>query len=105
MVPLYALCVSHANDQAPNERLVEISGGLLLVYSVGATLGPTAAAVFMEGGRPGGLFVFIAVVLGLLGLVVLYRLRAVPRKTVVERVDFVPVPKTSHSVYALEEDD
>lgn len=105
MVPLYALCVSHANDQAPNERLVEISGGLLLVYSVGATIGPTTAAVFMEGGRPGGLFVFIAIVLGLLGLLGLYRLQTVPRRKVVERVEFVPVPKTSQSVYALEEDD
>ena len=53
MVPLYALCVSHANDQAPNDRLVEISGGLLLVYSVGATIGPTLGALFMEGGPPG----------------------------------------------------
>ena len=105
MVPLYALCVSHANDQAPNDRLVEISGGLLLVYSVGATVGPTLAAVFMEGGRPGGLFVFIACVLGLLGAVVLLRLRMAPQTKIVERSDFVPVPKTSQSVYALEEDD
>lgn len=105
MVPLYALCVSHANDQAPNDRLVEISGGLLLVYSVGATIGPTLAAVFMEGGRPGGLFVFIACVLGVLGAVVLVRLRMAPQPKIVERSDFVPVPKTSQSVYSLEEDD
>lgn len=105
MVPLYALCVSHANDQAPNDRLVEISGGLLLVYSVGATIGPTVGALFMEGGRPGGLFVFIACVLGMLGAVVLVRMRMVPRPKIVERSDFVPVPKTSQSVYALEEDD
>ena len=104
MVPLYALCLSHVNDQVTNDRLVEVSGGLLLVYSVGATIGPTVAAVFMEGDRPGGLFVFIACVLGLLGLAVLIRMQTTPRK-VVERVDFVPVPKTSPSVYSLEEDD
>ena len=104
MVPLYALCVSHANDAAPNDRLVEISGGLLLVYSVGATIGPTAAAAFMEGDRPGGLFIFIAIVLGTLGLIVLWRLKTAPRRTV-ERSDYYPVPKTSQGVYALEEDD
>lgn len=73
MVPLYALCLSHANDHAPNERMVEISGGLLLIYSIGAMIGPLAASLSMEGNRPGGLFVFIAVALGALGLFVLYR--------------------------------
>lgn len=105
MVPLYAMCLSHANDSAPNERMVEISGGLLLAYSVGATAGPLAAAVFMEDGNPGGLFVFIAVVLAALGLFVTFRLLSAPLTLKGERTDFVPVPKTSPSVYSLETDD
>lgn len=105
MVPLYALCLSHANDQAPNERMVEISGGLLLIFSIGATIGPLAAALFMENDHPSGLFIFIAMVLGTLGLFVTYRLIFSSRGTEGERVDFVPVPKTSQSVYSLEADD
>ena len=105
MVPLYAMCLSHANDNAPNELMVEISGGLLLAYSIGATIGPVAAAVFMEDGSPGGLFVFIAVVLLALALFVVYRLFAAPLSERGERVDFIPVPKTSPSVYSLEHDD
>lgn len=105
MVPLYALCLSHANDHAPPERMVEISSGLLLIYSLGATAGPLAAALFMENDRPGGLFVFIAAVLGTLGLFVIFRLLVAKRGVEGERGDFVPVPKTSQSVYALEEDD
>lgn len=105
MVPLYAMCLSHANDHAPNERMVEISGGLLLAYSVGATAGPLAAAVFMEGDNPGGLFVFIAAVLLALALFVTYRLFSAPLTERGEKVDFIPVPKTSPSVYSLETDD
>ena len=105
MVPLYAMCLSHANDNAPNELMVEISGGLLLAYSIGATIGPVAAAVFMEDGSPGGLFVFIAVVLLALALFVVYRLFAAPLSERGERVDFIPVPKTSPSIYSLEHDD
>ena len=36
MVPLYALCLSHANDDAPNSKMAEVSNGLLLAYSTGA---------------------------------------------------------------------
>ncbi|AXI53350.1 putative MFS-type transporter YcaD (plasmid) [Pseudoseohaeicola sp. NH-UV-7] len=107
MVPLYPLCLSHANDNAPNAMLVELSGGLLLIYSLGAALGPLAAALLMAGDRPGGLFLFIAVLLLGLAVVVCARLlttAATPGERG-QRVEFVPVPKTSASVYALEEDD
>jgi len=102
MVPLYALCVSHANDKAPNEKMVEVSSGLLLTFSVGAALGPLLAPYFMRDGAPGGLFIFIAAMLGGLGLVVILRRASTPLPDDYERSDFYPVPKTSQSVYALE---
>ena len=74
MIPIYALCISRANDNVPNSRMVETSGGLLLAFSVGATIGPLAAATFMGGDRAGGLFVFIGLVLFLLVVFAAYRL-------------------------------
>lgn len=74
MIPIYALCISHANDNVPNSRMVETSGGLLLAFSIGATIGPLAAAFFMGSDRAGGLFLFIGLVLFLLGLFAAYRL-------------------------------
>ncbi len=105
MVPLYALCLSHANDNAPNSMLVEISGGLLLLYSLGAALGPLAASLLMAEGNAGGLFVFIAALLLLLALFAAYRLKTGQDARQGERVDFVPVPKTSASVYTIGDDD
>ncbi len=105
MVPLYALCLAHANDYAPNEALVEVSSGLLLVYAAGAVLGPLGAGPIMDHFGPGGLFLAMAAVLGLLALVVAFR--ATRRRLIEarERVLFVPVPKTTPSVYNLETDD
>lgn len=105
MVPLYALMLSHANDSVPNERLVQVSSGLLLIYSIGAALGPVAAAPVMAVAGAGGLFLFISAALAALAAFILYRM-LFGRRTF-ERIEvspFMPVPKTSQSVYELEVD-
>jgi MFS family permease len=105
MIPLYALLLAHANDYAPNERLVEVSSGLLLVYAGGAVIGPLAVAPVMEVFGIGGLFLAMAVVLGLLALMIAIRVATRPVTAIVERSEFMPVPKTTPSVYSLEVDD
>ena len=58
---LYPLCVAHANDQlAPAER-ISATGGLVLVYSVGAAIGPLLVSAAMALTGPQGLFHVIAV--------------------------------------------
>jgi len=100
MIPLYALLLAHTNDYAPTEALVEVSSGLLLVYAVGAAVGPLAVGpVIQEVGR-GGLFLVIAAVLSAFTLFVLVRLLIRGRAGAETRVEFVPVPKTTQSVYA-----
>ncbi len=105
MLPLYALCLAHANDFAPNDSLVETSSGLLLVYSGGAVLGPIVAAPLMQGRGDGALFLLIAALLGGLAVYNLLQLVGGRQPKAVERVDFVPVPKSTQAFYALEEDD
>lgn len=105
MIPLYALCLAHANDHVPNERLVPVSSGLLLAYAVGAAVGPIVAAPFMSEDRSGSLFIFISVVLALLSLFIAARLIWGVERERSDPGSFVPVPKTSQSVYELEVDD
>jgi len=104
MIPLYALCLAHANDYAPNEALVEISSGLLLVYAVGAVLGPLVAGTLMEGGGPGALFGLMVGVMALLALFVGQRMGHRGRGDERLRAHYVPVPKSSPSVYEMEEE-
>ncbi len=103
MIPIYSLCLAHVNDSAPPERFVHVSGGLLLIYSSGAALGPLAAAPMMERYGPGGLFMFISAVLALFGTVIVYRLLAARRLTRAYPGRYAPVPKTTQSIYELEE--
>jgi MFS family permease len=56
---LYPLCVAHTNDHLSAAERVGASGGLVLVYSVGAAVGPMAGSVAMLLLGPAGLFVWI----------------------------------------------
>lgn len=57
---LYPLCVAHTNDHLSAAERVGASGGLVLVYSAGAALGPLAGSVAMLLLGPAGLFAWIA---------------------------------------------
>jgi MFS family permease len=105
MLPIYPLLLAHTNDYAPNTLLVETSSGLLLLYAVGAMAGPSVAATLMQVYGVGSLFLFIAAILGVLLIYILFRLGRRPVAKAEERVEFYPVPKTSPSVYSLETDD
>jgi MFS family permease len=90
--PLYGLCVAHTNDFVGVQDFVEASGGMMLIYGMGAVVGPLLAAGLMQTNGVGGLFIFIAAVHVALGLFLAYRMRgraAIPAKG---RPDFVAAP-------------
>ena len=105
MVPIYPLLLAHANDYAPNDELVEVSGGLLLIYASGAALGPLVVGPAMGEFGIGALFFAMVVVLGIFALFVGVRITIRAAAKGPDRVEFVPVPKTTPSVYSLETDD
>lgn len=102
MIPIYALCISHANDNVPNSRMVETSGGLLLAYSIGATIGPLTASLFMGGSREGGLFLFIGLVLFLLGVFAVYRVAVDKRAHTKAKGHYAATSAASPSVFPQE---
>lgn len=64
MVTIYGLGVAHVNDVIDTTRLVEFTGGLLLIHGVGAAIGPTLAGAVMDDFGPGSLMLYFAVLLG-----------------------------------------
>ena len=72
---VYSLCMAHANDFAPADKLLQTASGLLTAYGFGAFLGPIVAASFMGRLGPQGLFVMSALVSGFLGVFAVYRMR------------------------------
>ncbi len=99
---LYPLSVAHANDRlAPSER-VTASAQLVLIYSVGAAVGPVGAAAVMTGAGAGGLFIFIALAAGVLlgfGLWRLVASEAVPGEA---QQDFQILPRTTPTAALLD---
>jgi MFS family permease len=103
MIPIYSLCIAHVNDSAPSDRFVQVSGGLLLIYSAGAALGPLAAAPLMDHYGPGGLFMFLSAALALFAIVVVFRIIAVRRRIRAFPDRYALVTKTTQSIYEMEE--
>ena len=100
--PVYALSVAHMNDFVAADAFVEASSGLLLVYGVGAVVGPILASLIMQGAGGFALFIFIGVVFALNAAAALWRLR-VRRQPAAETVGpFVATPGTSPAVFELD---
>lgn len=100
--PLYSLCMAHTNDFVDKKEFVSTAGGLLLLYGVGAMIGPTLAAAAMSKMGAAGLFAFTAAVHGALAVFVIVRraMRAAPGPEAKDR--FVGVPRTAPTVFALD---
>lgn len=75
MFSIYGLSVAHVNDLIEPARVLEVTGGLLLVHGIGASLGPTLAGILMNALGPGSLLIYFAVVTALQALYTLHRMR------------------------------
>jgi len=100
-MPLYALCVAHANDQIAERDFVEVASGLLMMNSIGSVLGPTIAAWLMTAAPPGALPGYFALCFMLAAGWTLYRLRshAVTRE---HYQPFVNLPDTTQSAIDMD---
>jgi MFS family permease len=72
--PLYALCVAHMNDFVDPEGYVEAAGGLLLVFAIGAVIGPIMASTITNFVGIKMLFVWTALVHILTAIFAAYRM-------------------------------
>ena len=100
--PLYSLSMAHANDSVNREEFLEVSSGLLLIFGVGAIIGPLLASKLIQHFGPPALFVFTAVVHGLTGIFAYYRITQRDQIPPEDRENFVIIPQTSQEVGLLD---
>jgi len=60
MSTLYPVCVAHAHDCMPADRVVAVSGRLILVSGIGSVLGPLIGASLKAHFEIDGVFYFMA---------------------------------------------
>jgi hypothetical protein len=83
-LPLYSLCIAHANDHLARDQMVQASGTLVLIGGVGAVFGPISVAIAMQSFGPAGFFWWLALTHAAIGLFALYRMT---RRTALPRVE------------------
>jgi MFS family permease len=69
MSTLYPVCVAHAHDCMPADRVVAVSGRLILVSGVGSVLGPLIGTSLMAHFEIDGVFYFMAAAVFVLAVV------------------------------------
>lgn len=98
---LYSLSVAHVNDHVSYTEVLEATRGLLLIYGVGAALGPAGAGLLMEMLGARSLLAAIAGVLGLLGLFAVYRMRTGAPIPAAAQGEFVSLVRTTPEAVEL----
>jgi MFS family permease len=68
MSTLYPLCVAHAHDRMPADRVVAVSSRLILVSGLGSVAGPFIGAMIMAWLGLDGVFYLMAIAAAILAL-------------------------------------
>jgi MFS family permease len=89
--PLYALLIAHTNDFLDHEDMAAASGGLLFINGVGAVAGPLITGWVMSAVGPWGFFLYVALLMGALGLYAGYRMTQRAAPPVEETGTYAPV--------------
>lgn len=97
-LPMYALSISHTNDQLEPEQMVAASGGLVLASGIGAVIGPLFAALLMERFGSQGFLWSLAGIHTLVGVFAIYRMVRRRAKPLAEQGDYYPVTTRASQV-------
>lgn len=89
---LYPLCVAETFDRPERRYYVAASGHLLMIYSIGATLGPLLASMLMSIYGPSSFFMFESAVALLYAVFVLVRVLQRASLPVDKREKYTPLP-------------
>ncbi|MCK0165033.1 MFS transporter [Marinobacter sp. S6332] len=92
MSSIYPLCVAETFDRLERKYYVAASGRLLMIHSIGATVGPMVAAALMAVFGPYSFFLFESAVALIYAMYVLMRLGVRPSIPKALREKYVPLP-------------
>jgi MFS family permease len=98
---IYPVAMARAQDNIDKKNIVPVSGALILFFGVGACMGPILSSLIIAQIGPWGLYHFTAICGGILGGTAWIYRNKLPVK-VEDQVPFIPIPKTSSVVSALD---
>lgn len=96
--PLYALFLAYTNDNLTPEEMPAASGGLVLIFGVGAILGPLIAGIVMQLMGPAAFWLSLAVTFTVIALYSLYRMTQRAAMPVDETESYLGVVPTASPI-------
>jgi len=102
MSSLYPLCVAQTFDRLERKYYIAASGRLLMVYSIGATIGPLIAATLMSLYGPSSFFLFESAVAILYATFVLVQVAKRPYVAAEQQEPYVPLPDVTPIAMSLD---
>jgi MFS family permease len=102
MGSVYPLCVAQTFDRLERKYYVAASGRLLMVYSIGATVGPLLASALMSIYGPVSFFLFESTVAVLYAVFVFVRASRRPSLPADKRQKYVPLPDVTPIAMGLD---
>ncbi len=91
MACLYPMGISETFDKLQQKDMVAAMGGLIAVYALGSMVGPYASSLVIRDYGADALFVFLAIMEGLLLVIVLYRMQVREALPVEDQESYVPM--------------
>lgn len=101
IMPVYSLSIAQALDQIGPDKLLSTAGAFVVIYSVGAILGPILSSLAMAAFGPGGLFGTVILVQASIFLVVIRGSVQIPGPGARKIGRFQPYPRTTQTVFSL----
>lgn len=99
----YGIAVAHAADRAATGQATAMMAGILVIWAVGALVGPLVAGLVISGPLgPSGLFVYASAGLLLLSIAMVIRLADTPAVPQTEKSRFAIATATSTSMAHLD---
>jgi hypothetical protein len=90
------------HDLIDARRALEVTGGLLLVHGIGASVGPSLAGVLMDAVGPGSLLIYFGVVASVQAAWTLHRMRFAPPVPASDKSTYVPAVENSPAAIRLD---
>jgi MFS family permease len=103
LFPLYALSVARTHDVMGRERILETTRGLMLVFGVGAIIGPLVSGWVMSSFDPRSIFLLFAILYAGFAGFSLYRLPRGETVAAEDQTSFVPMVRTSQEAVEFAE--
>jgi len=98
---LYPLAVAYTNDYIDAEDRVPASGGLMISYGIGASIGPTLGSVAMDFFGASGLFAFIGAIAVALTVFIGWRITQRASPPLADQGEYQALQRTSPVAYEM----